>query len=137
MTDPQTLEFLGTGWSFPPEFGPNGSDVVMVSGLEDIRQSLDIILATGLRERLWHDDFGADLNAFLFEEIDQHLISQIKRRLGDALLYHEPRIAVQQIDITQSADEIGLLLINVIFSIPNTNSRYNMVYPFYINEGVR
>lgn len=128
------IDIIGTGWSFPPTFARQGEYLEMVSGLEDIRQSLEILLSTRLKERLYHGDFGCDLHAFLFEEIDQHLISDLKRTVSDAILYHEPRIQVEEVRIDQSRSTEGLLLINILFFARSTNSRYNMVYPFYIQE---
>ena len=43
--------FLGTGWSFPPEFNKRGS-VKTVSADDDIRESLHILLATKPGERV-------------------------------------------------------------------------------------
>jgi len=42
--------FLGTGWSFPPTFTRRGADVALVSGVEDIHQSLQILLSPRLGE---------------------------------------------------------------------------------------
>lgn len=133
MTDTAYSDFLGTGWAFPPSFYSQGQDVVMVSGVDDIAQSLEILLSTRLRERLWHDNFGCDLSSYLFESIDQSLINRIRNTVSDALLYHEPRIAVEQVDVKDSGTE-GVLHIEVIFKVRSTNSRYNMVYPFYLEE---
>ena len=53
--------FLGTGWSFPPSFAASGGDVHVVSGVEDIEQSLAILLSTQRGERVMRDGFGCDL----------------------------------------------------------------------------
>lgn len=124
--------FLGTGWSFPPTFNQDTGTVEMVSDEEDIFQSLEIILSTRPAERIMQPDFGCELSQFVFEEISQGLITGIKGTISDALLYHEPRIDVEEINIDES--EAGLLLINVIYRVRVTNSRFNLVYPFYINE---
>ncbi|MDZ8104386.1 MAG: GPW/gp25 family protein [Nostoc sp. DedQUE12a] len=125
--------FLGTGWSFPPTFNQDSGTVEMVSDEEDIIQSLEIILSTRPAERIMQPDFGCELSQFVFEEISQGLITSIKGTISDALLYHEPRIDVEEINIDESERE-GLLLINIIYVIRSTNSRFNLVYPFYINE---
>lgn len=126
--------FLGTGWRFPPSFARGGADVETVSGPEDIHQSLQILFATQLGERVMQDEFGCDLNGFLFEEIDQGLINSLTAMISDAILYHEPRITKDRLEIAESASEQGLLLISIDYTIKSTNSRYNMVYPFYLNE---
>ncbi len=126
-------DFLGTGWAFPPTFSRQGEDVAMVSGVDDIAQSLEILLTTRLRERLGHDDFGCDLSSYLFEPINNSLITRLRNVVSDALLYHETRIQVEQVEI-KDGGSAGLLLIEVFFKVRSTNSRYNMVYPFYLEE---
>ncbi len=126
--------FLGTGWSFPPTFTPGGAEVELVSGTDDIHQSLQILLSTRLGERVMHEDFGCDLHYVLFEEIDQSLVNTLTSIISDAILYHEPRIILNQLDVSESQSQQGLLLISLNYTIRGTNSRFNMVYPFYINE---
>jgi phage baseplate assembly protein W len=131
---PAEHSFLGTGWSFPPAFSKGGVDVKIVSGPEDIHQSLQILLTTQLGERVMQDQFGCDLNAVLFEEVDQSLINTVSSMISDAILYHEPRITLDHLDVSQSESEQGLLLIDIAYTVRTTNSRFNMVFPFYINE---
>lgn len=126
--------FLGRGWAFPPRFGANGSDVEMVAGEEDIRQSLQILLSTRLGERVMNEEFGCDLTVVLFEELDQSMVNTVQQVVNDAILYHEPRVDLLNLDVSESADEPGKLLINIEYAVRGTNSRYNMVYPFYLNE---
>ena len=69
--------FLGRGWSFPPEFGPGGAEVAMVAGEEDIAQSLSILFGTALGERVMRETYGCDLSRYMFEEVDQSLLTSI------------------------------------------------------------
>ena len=46
------IPFLGTGWSFPPEFRLDQKDAKMISDEEDIESSLNILLSTRLGERV-------------------------------------------------------------------------------------
>ena len=131
MTD---TAFLGTGWGFPPTFTAGGADVALVSGVDDIHESLQILLSTRLGERVMQDDFGCDLTSVLFEEIDQSLVNRITSMVTNSILYHEPRISLDNLDISQADSEQGLLLIGITYTVRSTNSRFNMVYPFYINE---
>ena len=126
--------FLGTGWHFPPAFSKGGAEVEMVSGVEDIHQSLQILLSTRLGERIMQEDYGCDLSYVLFEEIDQGLLNSLNSIISDAILYHEPRITMDDLDISEDQDEPGRLLIQIEYTVRGTNSRFNMVYPFYINE---
>jgi len=131
---PNDQSFLGAGWRFPPAFTQGGAEVELVSGAEDIEQSLQILLSTRPGERVMQPDFGCDLNHVMFEEIDQGLLNRLNRLISDAILYHEPRITLDRLDVSESEQEPGLLLISLDYTIRSTNSRYNMVYPFYINE---
>ena len=126
--------FLGKGWSFPPTFNRNLGTVEMVSEEEDIKQSLQIILSTRPAERIMHPDFGCELSEFIFEEMSQELITSIESKITDAILFHEPRIEVDDIDISDSEAWQGCLLISIKYTVRSTNSRFNLVYPFYINE---
>ena len=126
--------FLGTGWSFPPAFTSGGASVAMAAGATDIEQSLQILLQTRLGERALREDYGCDLSRFLFEEVNQGLVNDLTTLISDAILYHEPRIALDSVDVSESAMAEGLLLISITYTVRATNTRYNMVYPFYINE---
>ena len=126
--------FLGKGWSFPPEFFSSGAAVGMVSDEEDIKQSLTILFGTSLNERVMFSSYGCDLSRYQFEEIDNALINGLTGIIEDAIVDYEPRITVDVVDISQSSDEVGLLLISIQYTIRATNNRYNMVYPFYISE---
>lgn len=127
--------FLGTGWGFPPEFVKTRSEVKMISDEEDIKSSLHILLSTRLGERVMVPDYGCNLDELLFERLDRTLITYVVELIKTAILYHEPRIDVIAIDISESDPLEGMLLIEIDYRIRATNSRTNMVFPFYKEEG--
>ena len=140
----ENKSFLGRGWSFPPTFEANevnqSGSVLMVTGKEDIDQSLEILLSTSLRERVLQPKYGCNLGDFQFEAINANLLGYLKDLVQTAILYHEPRIRLDAITISESdsLDAItGFLKISIDYVIRETNSRYNYVYPFYLKEGVR
>jgi uncharacterized protein len=126
--------FLGRGWNFPPAFSKGGADVIMAEAEEDIVQSIKIILGTRPMERTMQDDFGCDIKEFVFQTMSQRIITGIRQEITDALLYHEPRIEVENVNVDDGKLESGLLLITIQYRVRSTNTRYNMVYPFYLNE---
>jgi uncharacterized protein len=134
MSNGADAAFLGKGWSFPPSFSPNGRDVMVVSDQEDIQKSLIILLNTARGERIMREDFGCDLQGFMFEEISQSLVNSITQLITDAVLYYEPRIKLNNVNVDESEQNLGVVLITLDYTVKNTNSRFNMVYPFYINE---
>ncbi|CAM1345299.1 GPW/gp25 family protein [Tenacibaculum amylolyticum] len=127
--------FLGIGWGFPPEFSEDLNEVVMISDEEDIKSSLEILLSTRLGERVMVPDYGCNLEELLFEKLDRTLITYTKELIETAILYHEPRIDVIQIDVSETDPLEGKLVIQIEYIIRATNSRTNMVFPFYKGEG--
>lgn len=126
--------FLGTGWQFPPEFARGGAEVEMVFGIEDITQSLEILLGTSLGERIMAEDYGSNLDEYLFEELRPSVLHEMRAMISEAILFHEARIELNQLDFDLSREAEGILQIQLDFSVVSSNSRYNMVYPFYLNE---
>ncbi len=127
--------FLGKGWSFPPAFENNKNEVLMVSEETDIAQSLDILLSTRPGERVMQPSFGCNLDKMLFEPITTSLITLMKDIIQTAILYHEPRIETKRIQINTEEYLNGLILIELDYVVRSSNSRFNLVYPFYIEEG--
>ncbi|MFD2563163.1 GPW/gp25 family protein [Aquimarina rubra] len=127
-------KFLGSGWSFPPQFYQGGDRVAMVSGEKDIEQSLHILLTTSLNERVMQSDYGCALKDYVFESINQKLITDIQNTITDAILTHEPRISVDTVTLDNTDPEKGMIRIQVSYTIRMTNNRFNLVFPFYINE---
>ncbi|WP_346860958.1 GPW/gp25 family protein [uncultured Draconibacterium sp.] len=127
--------FLGTGWSFPPEFKKETKTVVMLQDEEDIKSSLEILLSTRLGERIMVPDFGCNLDELLFKPLNLTLKTYVIDLMKTAILYHEPRIDVNKINIKQGDERNGELLISIDYVVRNTNSRKNMVFPFYKQEG--
>lgn len=132
--------FLGTGWSFPPTFNREAGSVELVSNEEDIRQSLNILLSTTLGERVMQPRYGCDLTNYVFETMNSSVIGYLKDRVKNAILYFEPRIVAEKIEVT-SADSFDLIegkfTISIDYSIPGTNSRFNYVYDYYKNEAIK
>jgi phage baseplate assembly protein W len=127
--------FLGVGWSFPPQFDLNTLDTVMSGYEEDIKQSLTILLSTSPGERIMHPQFGCNLRQFVHEEISQSLFSHIEEVIRASIIRYEARIDLENIELEYDNGEDGILYITLYYKIRQTNSRHNMVYPFYLLEG--
>jgi len=126
--------FLGTGWSFPPEFSKRGT-VHMVSADQDIKQSLLIILSTDLGERVMQPSFGCGLKRQIYENINESSITVLKDLIQRAILFYEPRVKLESIDTDISGAYEGRLDFMIVYNIIATNTRHNIVYPFYLLEG--
>jgi phage baseplate assembly protein W len=136
----QFNSFLGTGWSFPPSFDKESGGVKMVSDEEDINESLNILLSTSLGERVMQPKYGCNLTDYLFDPLSSSMIGFIKDRVENSILFYEPRIVVEKIEVTDdgSFDLMeGKFIISIEYTIPGTNSRFNYVYDYYKNEALR
>jgi uncharacterized protein len=127
--------FLGTGWDFPPTFerGPDG--VRMISDEDDIRSSLHILLSTTVGERRMQPKYGCNLQKLVFEPSDATLQAYIKDLVKTAILYFEPRIILNDLTLEASPLE-GRIEIVITYTVAATNTRFNLVYPFYVAEGM-
>lgn len=127
--------FLGSGWGFPPEFNRKSGSVSLVSGEEDIKESLYILLSTKPNERVMQSAYGCGLTSLVFESIDSTSITLIKDAITRAVIFFESRIDLEDIEIDEKQAQEGILLINLTYTVRTTNTRTNMVYPFYFQEG--
>lgn len=133
MAEQKDSSFLGTGWQFPPAFSPH-SGAAVAEGVEDVRQSLEILLSTRVGERLLEPRYGCDLTRFIFEPLDTTLATYVKELVRNAILYYEPRVKLESVDLYVHPDE-GRLDILLSYLIAATNERANLVFPFYTVEG--
>lgn len=127
--------FLGRGWGFPPTFDKASKSVGMLEEEKDIESSLEILLSTRLGERIMQPNYGCNLDEMVFEAMNLTMLTYLKDLVENAILYYEPRIDLEGIEIDTSQELEGLLLIIIDFTVRTTNSRFNYVFPFYKNEG--
>lgn len=125
--------FLGTGWSFPPRFA--GSGVVMVANEADIHESLVILFGTAAGERLFEPKYGLDMHELMFEPMSTTMRTLLLDRVRTAILIYEPRIKVLALSIDSTDPNTGQLKIQLDYEVRATNSRFNLVFPFYKTDG--
>lgn len=131
----QTNQFIGTGWKFPVEFKASNKGVSMLSGEELIQNSLDVLFSTSMGERIMQHDYGSELDQFVFENLSKSMITYMQALISDAILFNEPRIIVNEIEIDSQVHDSSFIEIKIDYTISATNNRYNYVYPFYLKEG--
>jgi len=136
----KTIEdnFLGRGWTFPPQFikssnPDNPIAAEMSSDVKDINESLRILLGTIIGERIMNATYGCNLDDLIFEPISNTLISRISERVRVAIIHHEPRIKLENLNVYSSELE-GTINLVVDYIVNATNTRNNLVYPFYLTE---
>ena len=125
--------FLGRGWAFPVSFSLESQQVRLAENEEDIQQSLIILLNTTLGERVMRPDYGANMEDLLFEALNVTTANMIANRIKQAILYHEPRVKTEDIDLRPIYNE-GRIEVVVSYLIIATNNRRNLVYPYLFTE---
>lgn len=135
QNNPADQSFLGTGWSYPPTFTKAGSNVVMTSDEDDIQKSIEILLSTTIGERFLQPDYGCNLENYVFEPMNATVQTLIRVTVRNAIISFETRIKLLSVslDATTYIND-GRIDIHVDYEIAGTNSRFNLVYPFYTNE---
>lgn len=134
MDEDKGHSFLGRGWAFPIQFSGGINPIMMVEEEEDIRQSLQIILSTRLGERIMRSDFGTNLYNMVYHNMDLTARTQLRAAIEKAVLYWEPRITLNNVSFDTSEERSGKLSILLEYTIRLTNSRGNIVYPYYYEE---
>lgn len=129
--------FLGRGWSFPPTFDRAVGGVRMLEHEQDIASSLTILLSTAVGERIMVPQYGCNLDELVFENIDTRMRTLMADKIESAILYHEPRIVLERVEVVDDQVELleGRVLIGVTYRVKSTNSRFNFVFPYYRDEG--
>lgn len=130
-------DFLGQGWAFPPDFSWEHKGANMVREKEDIEQSLLILFSTQLGERVMQHEYGCNLQSLVYEHFDRTTVTFLKDTIETAIIYHEPRIKLVKIDASETLGENGCILFDIEYLIRTTNTRTNLIYPFYLFEATQ
>ncbi len=77
----------------------------MVSGADDVQQSLQILLVTFRAQRVMQESFGCDMDRMVFEQVDQSFIDTVTGMVTDSILDYEPRVDLNGVNVDQSDAE--------------------------------
>ncbi len=120
--------------AFPVEVDENG--LLGVAAAEPkIQQSLLLILGTSQGERVMSPDFGSRLQELLFEPNNTATRGRAVKLVTEAITKWEPRVDLVHVDVTPDPAVPSRLLIDIDYRVRPTNSRFNLVYPFYLRDG--
>ena len=107
----------------------------MVEDETDIHESLQILFGTTGGERLFNPDYGLDMRELLFDPMSTTMRTLLEERVTIALLIYEPRIKVLSLRVDSPDPHDGKLRILLEYEVKSTNSRFNLVFPFYRTDG--
>ncbi len=127
-------DFLGRGWKFP--VGVDGRGSISLSEYEqDIKESIWIILSTSKGERVMRPDFGCGIHDLVFASLNLSTLGLVESNVREALARWEPRIDLLDVKASPEEAEAGKLLVYIRYQVRTTNNQFNLVYPFYLQEG--
>jgi phage baseplate assembly protein W len=128
-------EFLGVGWQYPVALNEDGE--LPLSEYEDsVRESIRIIIGTAPGERQMRPDFGCDIHSLVFAHNNLTTAGQAAYYVEKALIRWEPRIETLRVHAVPDQTEGNRLLIEIEYKVIVTNTIFNLVYPFYLIEGI-
>lgn len=87
--------------------------------LEEIKQSVHLILTTRRGERPFRPRFGANLDLYAFEMMDTTTYNLIRQEVAAALQTWEPRIRNIRAEFDHRPEE-GRLIVNVSYEVRRT-----------------
>jgi phage baseplate assembly protein W len=126
--------FLGSGVAFPVRLDvKHGGVLGTATGEEAVRQSIWMILGTAPGERVMRPDFGCGIHDAVFAVQDTDAAATIVTSVREALTRWEPRIDVLDVYASPDPADPHRLLIEINYQVRSTNSRFNLVYPFYLS----
>lgn len=135
-------DFLGIGWAFPVRVGKDG-EIAPQQYEDSIKESIQIILGTAKGERQMRPDFGCGIHELVFARNSTATAGMAVYHVEQALIRWEPRIELLKVDAFPDRETKGgvsfpsdRLVITVEYRVIATNSIFNLVYPFYLTEGV-
>jgi len=125
------VEFVGSGWAFPLRTDPTGR-VALVSGTEEVEQSIRLILMTAPGERPMRPEFGCAVHDYVFAPADASTAGDIAYAVRVAINRWEPRVELGDVTVRFDAADRGVLYVDIEYSLRGTNSPRNLVFPFYV-----
>jgi len=126
-------EFLGQGWKFPLRLNARGG-LSYSSHEQDIEEAIWIILGTAKGERVMLPDFGCGIHEYVFAANNPATRGALTFAVQKSLAEYEPRIDVESVRVQSYPESENRLLIHVDYRVRSTNSKRNLVYPFYLKE---
>jgi uncharacterized protein len=123
-------EYLGTGWAFPLSLSVQGG-IKLSSEAQKVKESIWLILCTGLGERVYRPNFGSRLSELVFAPMSSETLIRIRLYVLEALETWEPRILIN--DVQTDPDPVrGRVDITINYRLKNFPDIYSFVYPFYL-----
>jgi phage baseplate assembly protein W len=95
---------------------PMSGDMGKKSGGDAVKGAIVSILKTNFNERLFQPNFGSNLRALLFEQMNPITVERIKIEVLEAVERHEPRALVIGVTV-EAQEEQNRYVVSVLFNV--------------------
>lgn len=127
-------DFIGRGWRYPLRGDARGPRYE--GGADKIRQSIWLILSTAKGERPMLPGFGCGVHNLVFAANTAGLRGLVTAEVRDAITRWEPRVDLLDVRVETPDDSRNRIVISIACRVRENNAALNLVYPFFLNEGV-
>jgi phage baseplate assembly protein W len=114
--DKITKKFSDLDLDFTPH--PISGDIIPLTDSSAIKRSIRNILFTGMNERLFNPEFGANLRQLLFDPINPGTKQTLILSITNSIKVFEPRATLIDLKVKVSPDE-NAYEVTIIISIDN------------------
>ena len=95
---------------------PMSGDVGKKTGANAVKSAIVSILKTNHNERMFQPEFGSNIRALLFEQMNPITEQRMKTEVENAIRNHEPRAEVLGITVT-GQEEQNRYLVSILFNV--------------------
>jgi len=124
-------DFIGQGIGFPMRTSATGG-VAIVTREREVEEAIRLVLGTAPGERPMRPEFGSRISEHVFGPANASTAGQLAYEVRASLERWEPRIDVDDVEISFDAVDSGILYIDVRYRLRGTNDPRNLVFPFYL-----
>ena len=126
-------KIIGSGFAFPMEIDAQGGAALTWDD-ENIRQSMMLILVTAPGERMMRPTFGCAIHDIIFEPNTELTAARVSHEVKKAIIEFEPRVGDVEVTAKPDDTEISRMNVTISYTIRKTNTKANLVYPFYLRK---
>ena len=125
--------FLGTGWAFPVLPDPSGG-LRYATGEASIQDCLLVLLQTATGERVMRPDFGTTAPTLVFAPGSPANLRMLESSIADAIQAYEPRVELDSVVAEPTPGQENQVIVSVTYRIRRTNTKANLVFPYYLDS---
>lgn len=100
-------------------------------GIRIVKNDILQLLYTNPGERVYRPDYGVGIMLYLFDQLDDTSIDDLRSRIMSQIGTHEPRVEIDQLDIVQDNDnnKVNISLVCNLIQGPDEQFEINLNLP--------